>query len=330
MFGTALLHYFIAVRPSTRYTPVLFDDKLSKMPHSDHHFPVVAVLLVISTGAFLAAMDAMAKYLALSLSIIMVVWGRYFFHTVITFSYYVYKNRSLDFLRARRPDLQFYRAAALFGVTSSFYFSLQFMPLGEAAAIQFLAPVLVTAFSGLLLGEHVGLRRWVAVLSGFIGVLLVARPGSGLFGWVALLPLASACFMATYYILTRIIRDKDSPDATTFYSTALGALVLSLLLTFSWQTPEPLHWLLMLSMGCCGAIGHFMLVKAFHSAEASVLSPFTYSHVLFAMLLGVLVFGDIPSLWTIGGVCLIVGSGLYIWYRESREHKQKIASAESL
>ena len=296
------------------------------MPHSHHHFPVGPVLLVITTGAFLASMDAMAKYLALSLSIVMVVWGRYFFHTVITFSYYLYKNRSLGFLRARRPDLQFYRAAALFGVTSSLYFSLQYMPLGEASAIQFLAPVLVTAFSGILLGEHVGLRRWVAVVCGFIGVLLVTRPGSGLFGWIALLPLASAFFMATYYILTRIIRDKDSPDTTTFYSTALGALVLSVLLAFNWQTPEPVQWLLMLSMGCFGAIGHFMLVKAFHSAEASVLSPFTYSHVLFAILLGLLIFGDMPSLWTISGVCLIVGSGLYIWYQESRAHKPKTGS----
>ena len=292
------------------------------MTYSEHHFPVVAVLLVIFTGAFLAGMDTMAKYLALSLPVMMVIWGRYFFHTVIMFAYYVHQNRSLGFLRARRPDLQFYRAASLFGVTTSLYVSLQYIPLGDAAAIQFLAPVLVTALSGILLGEHVGLRRWVAVLCGFIGVLLVTRPGSGVFGWVALLPLASAFFMAGYYILTRIIHDKDQRDATTFYSTALGAMVLTVMLVFNWKTPESFDWLLLVAMGSFGAIGHFMLVKAFHSAEASMLSPFTYAHVAFAILFGWLIFGDIPSLWSLSGVGMVIGSGLYIWYLESRGKKR--------
>jgi drug/metabolite transporter (DMT)-like permease len=279
---------------------------------------VVPVLLVIATGAFLAGMDAMGKYFSLTLPVIMAVWGRYFFHTVITFSYYAHRHGSLAFLRARRPDLQFYRAACLFGATFTLYTSLQYMPLGDAAAIQFLAPVLVSAFSGLFLGEHVGPRRWAAVVCGFIGVLLVTRPGSGVFGWVALLPLATAFALAGYFILTRVMRDKDHPDTTTFYTTALGALVLSALVLFVWQWPSPFYWLLMVAMGACGAIGHFMLVKAFHSAEASILSPFTYSHVVFAILWGFLVFGDVPSLWTIGGASVVVGSGLYIWYRESR------------
>ena len=289
------------------------------MPHSHHHhFPVAPVLLVITTGSFLAGMDAMAKYLALSLPVIIAIWGRYFFHTVITFGYYRKTTGSLAFLRAKRPDLQFYRAASLFGVTFTLYTALQYMPLGDAAAIQFLAPVLVTAFSGVLLGEHVGPRRWAAVVCGFIGVLLVTRPGSGVFGWVALLPLVSAFLMAGYFLLTRVIREKDNPDATTFYTTALGALVLTVLVILNWQTPSSFQWLLMVAMGICGAIGHFMLVKAFHSAEASMLSPFTYSHVVFAIIWGFLVFGDVPSLWTITGASIVVGSGLYIWYRETR------------
>ena len=287
-------------------------------PSDPHGFPAVAVLLIITTGFALAGMDALAKLLALEVPLIMVLWGRYFFHTVITFGAYGISTRSLGFLRARRPGLQFLRAAALFGATFFMYEAITRMPLGDAAAIQFLAPVLVTALSGLLLGEHVGPRRWTAVAFGFVGVLLVARPGSGVLGWNALLPLATAVLLAVYMMMTRIIRNRDDPAATTFYSTALGALVLSAMVIFSWQALSALQWSLMIAMGAAGAGGHFMLVKAFHSAEASVLAPFTYAQVVAAIVWGLLVFGDVPSPWTIAGAGVVITSGLYVWYRETR------------
>ena len=290
------------------------------MPVSNEHrsFPAAAVALIIAAGFALAGMDALAKFIALQVPIIMVLWGRYFFHTVITFGAYGVKTRSLGFLRARRPGLQFIRASALFGATFFMYEAITRMPLGDAAAIQFLAPVLVTALSGLLLGEHVGPRRWMAVAFGFVGVLLVARPGSGVLGWNALLPLATAVLLAVYMMMTRIIRNQDDPAATTFYSTALGALILSALVAFSWQTLSSFQWGLMIAMGAAGAGGHFMLVKAFHSAEASALAPFTYAQVLAAIVWGFLLFGDIPSLWTLSGAGVVIGSGLYVWYRETR------------
>lgn len=293
------------------------------MSDSNNHqsFPAVAVMLIIATGVALAGMDALAKFLALQVPIIMVLWGRYFFHTVITFSAYGIKTRSLKFLRARRPGLQFIRAGSLFGATFFMYQALTRMPLGDAAAIQFLAPVLVTALSGLFLGEHVGPRRWAAVACGFIGVLLVARPGSGILGWTALLPLATAVLLAIYMMLTRIIRNQDDPAATTFYSTALGALILSILVIFNWQVLTDLQWGLMIAMGATGAAGHYMLVKAFHMAEASVLAPFTYAQLLAAIVLGLLLFGDIPSPWTLSGAAVVISSGLYVWYRETRAVK---------
>lgn len=286
---------------------------------SEHHsFPVAAVALIVATGAVLAGMDATAKFLALEAPIVMVLWGRYFFHTLITFGAYGIRTRSLGFLRARRPELQFVRAAALFGATFTMYLALTRMPLGDAAAIQFLAPVLVTALSGLLLGEYVGPRRWLGVACGFVGVLLVARPGSGVLGWNALLPLATAVLLAVYMMMTRIIRNRDDPAATTFYSTALGALVLSGLVIFDWQALSGFQWSLMITMGAAGATGHFMLVKAFHSAEASVLAPFTYAQVVAAIVWGFLVFGDVPSPWTLAGAGIVIASGLYVWYRETR------------
>jgi len=153
----------------------------------------------------------------------------------------------------------------------------------------------------------------------------VARPGSGVLGWNALLPLATAFLLAGYMMLTRIIRDKDDPATTTFYSTALGALILSVLVIFYWKDLSAFQWSLMLTMGAAGAIGHFMLVKAFHSAEASVLAPFTYSQVIAAIAWGFIVFADVPSVWTLSGASVVIGSGLYIWYRETRAPIQQDA-----
>lgn len=279
--------------------------------------PVLSILMLIVTGVVLAGMDVTAKYLAVEVPILMVLWGRYFFHTAINFTVYSAKGRSLYFLRAKRPGLQLLRAAALFGATSFMYVAITLMPLGDAAAIQFMAPVLVTVISGLFLGEHVGPRRMAAVVVAFVGVLLVARPGSGVLGWTALLPLTTAFLLGGYMVLTRYIRGKDDPDVTTFYSTAAGALALTLLVPLHWQALSLNQWGLMVTMGAAGALGHLLLVKAFHSAEASILAPFTYSQVVGAIFWGWLVFGDIPSVWTACGAALIIGSGIYVWYRET-------------
>lgn len=285
--------------------------------------PALAILMILITGGVLAGMDVTAKYLALNLPIVMVVWGRYFFHTALTFSIYAAKRRSLDFLRAQRPGLQMIRAAALFGATSFLYVGITLMPLGDAASIQFFAPVLVTVLSGLFLGEHVGPRRIAAVAVAFVGVLLVARPGSGVLGWTALLPLAAAVLLALYMVMTRVIRAKDNPNATTFYSTAFGAVILTAIVPFHWQAPTLFEWLLMLTMGTAGAVGHFLLIKAFHSAEASMLAPFTYSQVVAAILWGLFIFGEVPSVWTTCGATLIIGSGIYVWYRETRLKRRR-------
>ena len=286
-------------------------------PSDSRTAPAIAIVMIMASGGVLAGMDVTAKYLALELPVLLVLWGRYFFHTVITFAVYAGKRRSLSFLRARRPGFQFVRAASLFGATSFMYVAITRMPLGDAAAIQFTAPVIVTLISALFLGEAVGPRRMFAVVVAFAGVLLVARPGSDVLGWAALLPLATAVLLAIYMVMTRMIRETDNPDSTTFYTTAVGALVLTAVVPFYWQALTPFEWMLMVTMGSAGAIGHFLLVKAFHAAEASMLAPFTYSQVVAAIAWGFVVFADVPSLWTAAGATLIIGSGIYVWYREN-------------
>ncbi len=278
------------------------------------------ILLVIVAGCALAGMDGIAKLLSsFGLPVLFVLWGRYFFHSALTFVAYAGSTRSLNFLWARRPWLQFVRAASLFGATSTFYVSLTQIPLGDAASIQFLAPVLVTAISGIFLGEHVGARRWTAVVVAFFGVVIVSRPGSGVFGVWALLPLITAVLLAIYMILTRTIRDKDDPATTTFYTTAVGACALTLGLPWLYTPMVATDWGLMVLMGALGAFGHFLLVQAFHRAEASALAPFTYSQVVAAIVLGFLLFGDAPSVWTLVGASMIIGSGVYVWYRERQQ-----------
>jgi len=280
--------------------------------------PTLAILLIIATGTVLAGMDASAKYLALELPIVVVLWGRYFFHTVLTFAVYTGRTRSLGFLKARRPGLQFLRAASLFGATVCIYVAITRMQLADATSIQFLAPVLVTAFSGLVLGERVGPRRWMAVVFGFIGVLLVARPGSGVLGWSALLPLTAAAGLAVYMIMTRIIHTLDHPAATTFYTTAVGTVLLSLLVPFYWHDLTLFQWALMMAMGAAGSLGHFLLIRAFYLAEASMLAPFTYAQVVAAIIWGFVLFGDVPSGWTLAGAAIVIASGLYVWARETK------------
>ena len=287
-------------------------------PHNSNIAHPAAILMIIITGVVLAGMDVTAKFLALELPVIIVLWARYFFHTAITFGVYAVKQQSFSFLRSRRPGFQLIRAASLFGATSFMYVAITLMPLGDAAAIQFLAPVLVTAFSGLFLGEHVGPRRLTAVAIAFVGVVFVARPGSNVLGWSALYPLATAVLLAVYMMMTRFIRNKDNPDATTFYSTAVGAVILTAIVPFYWQDLTSIEWGLMVLMGLAGATGHFLLVKAFHLAEASMLAPFTYSQVVGAIFWGFLVFGDVPSIWAGCGTTLIIGSGIYVWYLETR------------
>ena len=280
------------------------------------------ILLVIVAGFALAGMDGIAKMLSgLGLPILFVIWGRYVVPSVVTFIVCAATTRSLNFVWARRPGLQFIRAASIFGATSTLYISLTKMPLGEAASIQFLAPVLVTAISGVFLGEHVGARRWTAVVVAFFGVVIISRPGSGVFGVWALLPLMTAVLMAIYMILTRTIRDKDDPETTTFYTTAVGAVALTLTLPWTYTPMPPAQWGLMFLMGSLGAFGHFLWVMAFRRAEASALAPFTYSQVVAAIILGYLMFGDAPSVWTLVGATMIIGSGVYVWYRESRQHQ---------
>jgi drug/metabolite transporter (DMT)-like permease len=181
----------------------------------------------------------------------------------------------------------------------------------------FSTPFFVAALSGPMLGEWVRWRRWAAIAVGFVGVLVVTRPGAGSFHPAALLSLSAAVFYALYSIITRILARTDSNGTTLFYSNIVGALVLLPVIPFVWTTPtEPIVIALMVASGAMGSAGHYFLIAAHRLAPAAVLSPFIYTEIVLVIVLGYLVFGDLPNRWTITGAAIVVASGLYILNRE--------------
>jgi len=276
----------------------------------------LAIGLVILMGFMLSSMDAFAKYLTQTHTLLFVVWGRYFFHSVLTLGYLLRKG-SFRFMRARRPGLQLLRAALLLGATGNLYLAVGHMPLGDATAIMFLSPLMITAFSVVILKEHVGIRRWIAVAVGFSGILLIAQPGSDSMNPYAGFAFLAALCVSLYMIMTRILADHDDLETTTFYTTTPVAVLLTLTLPFTWSDLSAFEWGLMAAMGGAGALGHFVLILAFSMAPASMLAPFSYTHLVVAVILGFFVFGDAPTAIMLSGAAIVVGSGLYVWYRET-------------
>ncbi|WP_198670556.1 DMT family transporter [Oceanicella sp. SM1341] len=277
----------------------------------------LAILLTIAAGLCLSVMDAIGKHLAEGLNVVEAVWARYAGHTVVI-TVYLLRRSGLRFLHTRRPGLQFARAGTLFAATLLMYTSLTFVPLADATAIQFLAPVLVTLWSALFLGERIGIHRILAVVAGFAGVVIIVAPGISLANPALFLPLGVAFAVSFYFILTRMLAYPEEQDFTQFATTAVGAAVLSCALPFVWETPGLADAALMCAIGMAGALGHFLLISAFSMASASLLSPYLYAQVFGSALLSVAWFGDPLSAPMLAGTALLVGSGLYIWWRERR------------
>lgn len=224
---------------------------------------------------------------------------------------------------ARRPKLQV--ARGLFGITSSilYFTGLASISLATAAAISFTQPLVVTALSAPLLAERVGLHRWGAVVLGFAGALIIIRPGvGGEAEWAALLLVGSACCTAIYQIITRKLAGQDHAETTNIWSGLVGSVVICALVPFSWRTPEDgAVWLLFLSLGLIGGTAHYLLTKAFERGPASLLSPFNYLQLIGATIIGYLLYQQLPDAWTWLGATVIVGAGLYIAQRESRQRR---------
>jgi drug/metabolite transporter (DMT)-like permease len=219
--------------------------------------------------------------------------------------------------------LQLLRGLCLLGSTGFFFAALIYMPIADALALVFVSPFIVTILSALLLGETVGPRRWTAVLIGFIGALIIIRPGLGVFSWPSLLALGAGFFYASYIVTTRQLANVGMPPLISLTATGLiGVVIMSCLLPFSWQTPAATDWLWMAAMGLAAASGHFLITKSLQYAPAAQLAPLSYSEIIMATLIGYVAFGDFPDAWTWLGIAVIIISGIYISWRERRQARK--------
>ncbi|MDF0729297.1 DMT family transporter [Pseudomonas entomophila] len=278
-------------------------------PLSGVNQPLRGIVLVVMATFLFASHDALSKFLGGLYPVIMVVWARYVVHTLLMAGIFL-PQAGLRVLRTRRPLLQTLRALSLLSTSLLFTAGLQYLPLAEATAVNFLAPVLVTALSAPLLKERVTAGQWAAVVMGFIGVLVVVHPGGAMFTPAILFPFGSALGFCFYQLLTRLVAAHDSPTTSNFYAGLCNTLAMSALVPFFWQTPRWEHALPMVALGACGMTAHLLLTKAFRHAAPALLAPFSYCQIVFAGLLGLLIFGHAPDSTSLLGIAIICLSGL--------------------
>jgi drug/metabolite transporter (DMT)-like permease len=291
------------------------------MHHDASHERVsrlTGIALMCGAVACFAMLDTTAKYLNLYMSTLQVVWARY--TGAFLFPFIVSNPWTRPGLtRTTRPVLQLVRSVLLLASTLFNFMALRYLQLDEAIALVFSTPFFVAALSGPMLGEWVRWRRWTAIAVGFVGVLVVTRPGAASFQPAALLSLSAALCYALYSIITRSLARTDSNETTLFYSNIVGALALLPVVPFVWTTPsDPLIIALMVATGVIGSFGHYLLIAAHRLAPAAVLSPFIYTEIVLVIALGFLVFGDLPNRYTLTGAAIVVASGLYILHRERK------------
>ncbi len=278
-----------------------------------------AILLVVATVLGFAMMNGVNKYLTQDFLVPQVVWARFFFANITILLFAAMRPGGWTGLfRTRRPGLQAFRSILMIASTLMFVGALSVLPLAEVEAISFAGPLFVVALSAPLLKERVPASLWVAVVLGFIGVLIIIRPGFGVMSWAAALPLCVALLYAAFQIATRRLGGADPQLTSLFYSGLLGLVLTTAFAPFIWRWPDTQGWFLMAASGFLGAASHFMLIKALELAPASLLQPFTYVQLVGAVIIGYVVFGNAPDLWTWIGGLVIVGSGLYVVLRQRR------------
>jgi len=278
--------------------------------------PLIGVGLMLLAMAVLPGIDVIAKYLGQhGMPVLQIVWARLTFGAIMTLPLAL-PHTGVRGLLPNRPWYHLLRASLLILATFCFFWSLKFLPIADAQAIFFVQPLVVTALSPLVLGEQVGRRRWIAVCVGFVGTLIIIRPGFGTMNPGALLALAAGTSLALYFLMTRRISGENKAIVTTFHTNLLGAAITCALVPLVWVTPTASDWVLFVSLAAIANIGHYCIVRAYDHAEASLLAPLAYTEMITSVLMGYLSFGDFPDGWTFLGVGILISCAIYISMRE--------------
>jgi drug/metabolite transporter (DMT)-like permease len=288
---------------------------------------LIGIALMCGAVALFACLDTTAKYLNTQMNSLEIAWARYTSAFVLTLIVSNPLTHS-GLLRTRSPKLQVVRSVLLVGSTALNFAGLRWLQLDEALSIIFTFPFIVAIISGPLLDEWIGWRRWSAICFGFAGVLLITRPGFGGMHPAALFTLAATICYGFYAVITRIVSRVDSNQTSLFYANAIGALVMLPVIPFVWQPPA--NWVIavmLVLIGVFGSTGHYFLIAGHKLAPASVLSPFIYTQLIWVVILGYLVFDHVPNGWTMAGAAMVIGSGLYLLYRERQIGKSTTSEA---
>ncbi len=284
--------------------------------------------LMLAAMTLLPIMDGLAKGLSETYPVTQVVWARYFFHFAFMVPILLARYRPRALL-PRRVGLQVLRGGLLLAATWLFFFGLSVMPQATVLALFFVSPAVVTVLAPSLLGERVGRWRVVAVIVGFLGVVLILRPGAGVVGWGAAAALGSGIIHGFYMMFTRRLAGSAPPLVTLGYTAVLGAALMSLLMPLVWVPPTAQDLAVMVSLGVLAAAGHFLLIKAFDHAPANWLAPLGYAEMVTAVLYGFLAYGHLPDALTWAGIAVIVASGVWISVWERRMTQRALRRADA-
>jgi drug/metabolite transporter (DMT)-like permease len=290
------------------------------------HHPLRGALLCLASLGLFACMDTTTKYLAQHLQIPMIMAVRYF-GNLLLMVLILAPREGTRLAETQRTGLVMFRAVCLASASLCFGTALTYMPVAETTAVNFLAPLLVTVVAGRALGERVGAVGWAAALLGFAGVLVIARPGGGLAPLGVLFALGAAAANAAYQFLSRLLASTERTVALLFYTSLVGTVLFGL--AAPWflpsRAPSAFEWLLLASLGVWGGLGHFLFTAAFRDAPASLLAPLNYLQLLWAGLLGWLVFGHVPDRLSLLGMAIVAGSGVMVALKTRRPPPKRMA-----
>ncbi len=296
------------------------------LPDAAHTHTMRGIFYMLLGIVIFSIMDGLAKELSDKYPTILILWVRNLAQAAFVLGV-VMRFRRYRVARSRRRGLQIGRSVCNLAQAFLFIFALGMVPLADAVAIGMTGPLMLTAMSALFLGEQVGIRRWSAVAVGCIGALIMIRPGLGVVHWAAMLVIAAAFINVLSQIGTRMVSKHDDILTTLFYTTVTGVVITTAMVPFVWTSAPWEAWAMMIAMGLLGGCAHLATNKAFTDAPASILAPMSYAAIPIAAVVGYVWFHQFPDQWTIIGALVVVGSGLYVIYRERVRRREREAAA---